>query len=74
MRSSDLLSDCYLDSIRNSCDVFIVIYNTFKHLVWRFWVTLLYPNDNHNNDLQSVEDTLLKDNRLLTENENEQKS
>ena len=37
-------------------------------------MTLLYPNDNHNNDLQSVEDTLLKDNRVLTENENEQKS
>ena len=29
---------------------FIVIFNTFKHLVLKFWVALLYPNENHNND------------------------
>ena len=34
----------------------------------------LYPNDNQNNDGKVWNDTLLKDNRVLTENENEQKS
>ena len=53
---------------------FIVIFNSFKHLVLKFWVALLYPNENHNNDCKVWHDTLLKDNRLQTENENEQKS
>ena len=37
-------------------------------------MALLYPNDNQNNDSKVRKDTWLKDNRLLTEDENEKKS